>query len=90
VKAILLGLAGVVGLAGFSASEASAAWVYQTRYRWDPVCGHPVAYRQRVWVPDVCDPVGPYPHDHHRRHDHGRPHHRHDDWRTRDGYRPYN
>jgi hypothetical protein len=61
VKKLILGAVAAVGLAlGFAPQEASAAWVTRTAYRWDPHCGHHVAYQERVWVPD-CD-------DHHHHH----------------------
>lgn len=52
-----------IGL-GATASDASAAWVYQTAYRWDPVCRQYVPVPERVWVPDGVH----YRHHHHAHH----------------------
>jgi hypothetical protein len=66
-----------VGLGlGFAPQQASAAWVVQTAYHWDPGCGHMVAYPKRCWVPECrpCAPVAapcPAPVFHGERHHYG-------------------
>jgi hypothetical protein len=66
VKRLILGAVAAIGLAlGFAPSDASAAWVTRTSYRWDPYCSRYIAYEERVWVPDR--------HDHHHHHHHRDP-----------------
>ena len=89
-KFIIGGIAAIVLALGFTASNASAAWVTRTVYSWDPVYAAYVPVTQRVWVPDpvVYAPSyypgyythrswyfpGYYRHHHHDHHEH---HHHH-------------
>jgi hypothetical protein len=51
-KLIIGALAAVAVALGLTASNASAAWVNRTVYRWDPVYGQYVPVVEQVWVPD--------------------------------------
>jgi hypothetical protein len=59
-KFIIGGIAAIVLALGFTASNASAAWVRRTVYRWDPVYAAYVPVIQRVWVPDPVAYVPSY------------------------------
>jgi hypothetical protein len=55
-KLLLAGVAALgLGLC-FIPTDASAAWVTRTAYRWDPACHRYVAYPVRTWVPDCGRP----------------------------------
>src|SRR5262249_15509407 len=77
MRSLFLAAVAAIGLSLCATTQnGSAAWVTRTAYRFDPVCGHTVAYPERVWVPD-CEVYVPsysyqryygpvyYPHHHH-------------------------
>ncbi len=52
MRKLLLGTILAAGLGLGSAQRASAHWVVETAYRWDPACCRYVLCRSRHWVPE--------------------------------------
>jgi hypothetical protein len=75
-KLIFGGLAALALTLGFTASQASAAWVSRPVTYWDPACGQYVTSVQTYWVPDPVVVRVP-----HRVEHHGREHYRHEEHR---------